>query len=418
MDDNLKLAIIQALVERGNLAGLVTRAKAKRTGHGQRLEKAVRKALLALALDPAELASITKLEWFAASPIISTLWETWDGEDDTFDLHDLRGIEACPNLVKLVLGETCTVTSFMPLATLRKLKTISCWGGATRVDDLAPLAALTKLGHLRVAFTGSELAPLAGLEALETLDLGHETAVSDLGPLLGLKKLRKVEIVRKQLGGPDDSLAKENVTVVKALQRRGVELVLDDRPTPVREFGADFVKPAPKTAVPLSKLGLAGVDFLEVLASEVGTGVFREGAFSICSVREVGLDLDGWRTVKGFPTGARHFATNWLGELFFVGPKGRIYKLFPHEPCVEEIRKFRSTPFLEEIARLSDDQRWEEYSKLGRWTMLYGPDRPTLAPKQVCTLDNPVEAADSFARGFKAEALAKTLARLAARVLT
>jgi hypothetical protein len=420
-DDNLKLALLDALVEQGKLATLVQRVKAKRKGDGYRLEKGVRSALLAHAPSPAELVSIREVDWSSSSRLIYAIFEYWDGEDGAFDIRDLRGIEACASLEKLDLAlvRWPDVLDLSPLAGLPKLRSLSIRAGT--VDDLSPLGELARLETLRLPFVGSDLRPLGGLARLRTLELGNATQVEDLSPLGGLLKLSRVEIVRKQADEePGDLLAKKNPAVVKALAKRGTELVIDDIRTPVREFADRFGDPAPKTGVPLSKLGLEGVEFLEELAREVGTGVFRDGAFSVCSVRELGLDLAPWRKkVEGFPKNAKHFATNWLGEMFFLGSKGRVWKLYPHFAAVEEIEPFRETPFLEGIGAVSHPQRGEEFSKLRDWRGLGREGRPKLRPVQVCTLDDPVKAGEfnAFQFGFRGEDLPKTLERLAARVL-
>ena len=56
------------------------------------------------------------------------------------------------------------------------------------MSDLAPLAGLTNLQTLDCHSTQvSDLAPLAGLTNLQTLDC-HSTQVSDLAPLAGLTR--------------------------------------------------------------------------------------------------------------------------------------------------------------------------------------------------------------------------------------
>jgi internalin A len=60
----------------------------------------------------------------------------------------------------------------------------------TQVSDVAPLAGLTALQHLDLSGTQvSDVAPLAGLTALQHLDL-NSTQVSDFAPLAGLTALR------------------------------------------------------------------------------------------------------------------------------------------------------------------------------------------------------------------------------------
>ena len=69
---------------------------------------------------------------------------------------------------------------------LRRLSLVS--GG---VSDLAPLAGLTALEELDVGQTRiASLAAVAGLTALRSLCCSHNTAIADLGPLSALVAMR------------------------------------------------------------------------------------------------------------------------------------------------------------------------------------------------------------------------------------
>ena len=98
--------------------------------------------------------------------------------------------------------------------------------------------------------------------------------------------------------------------------------------TEFAEFLRIYHKPIAGTGRPLSTLGLDGIPFLEAFASKVGTGVFVNAILSVASVREEGIDLAPW--MKLVPTGSKHFATNGIGELFFVAPNGKLYRIFVH----------------------------------------------------------------------------------------
>ncbi|MCW2307619.1 leucine-rich repeat domain-containing protein, partial [Rhodobium gokarnense] len=77
-----------------------------------------------------------------------------------------------------------------PLAGLQNLQTVNC--GRTQVSDLAPLAGLQNLQTVNCGRTQvSDLAPLAGLENLQTVYC-WSTQVSDLTPLAGLQNLQTV----------------------------------------------------------------------------------------------------------------------------------------------------------------------------------------------------------------------------------
>ena len=77
-----------------------------------------------------------------------------------------------------------------PLAGLSALQSLDCSG--TQVSDLGPLAGLSALQSLYCSETQvSDLGPLAGLSALQSLDCSG-TQVSDLGPLAGLSTLQSL----------------------------------------------------------------------------------------------------------------------------------------------------------------------------------------------------------------------------------
>jgi len=97
------------------------------------------------------------------------------------EVGDLEWLES------LDLAYNGRLTNLGPLAGLSALQTLDAWG--TRVSDLAPLAKLRNLQVLSVAETEiTDLAPLAGLSALQALAV-FNTQVSDLTPLASLEAL-------------------------------------------------------------------------------------------------------------------------------------------------------------------------------------------------------------------------------------
>ncbi len=79
-----------------------------------------------------------------------------------------------------------------PLAGLSALQWLDV--SSTQVTDLAPLAGLSAVRTLDVSNTQvTDLTPLAGLSALQTLDVGG-TQVSDLAPLSGLFALQALYV--------------------------------------------------------------------------------------------------------------------------------------------------------------------------------------------------------------------------------
>lgn len=89
------------------------------------------------------------------------------------------------------------IDDLAPLAGLSALQSLNLWG--THVSDLTPLAGLTGLQSLNLWGTQvSDLAPLAGLSGLQSLDL-QDTHVSDLAPLAGLGGLQTLNLINTQV---------------------------------------------------------------------------------------------------------------------------------------------------------------------------------------------------------------------------
>ena len=64
----------------------------------------------------------------------------------------------------------------------------------SRISDIAPLAALTRLQHLHLSFTAvSDVAPLAGMAELEGCFLTG-SLVDDIAPLAGLVRLERLDL--------------------------------------------------------------------------------------------------------------------------------------------------------------------------------------------------------------------------------
>ena len=84
-----------------------------------------------------------------------------------------------------------------PLAGLSALQSLDC--SSTQVSDLGPLAGLSALQSLDCSGTQvSDLGPLAGLSALQSLNCSG-TQVSDLGPLAGLSALQSLDCSETQV---------------------------------------------------------------------------------------------------------------------------------------------------------------------------------------------------------------------------
>ncbi len=134
VDPNLKLAILEALIHDGHLA----LADLEPADPEQRDEK-IRKHYLKLPLAPEQLAQVKTLRWGGGMQIQHAIWPEWDGEDDTFDLRDLKGIELLGNLEVISFVSAFAVDDLEPLAalpTLKKLALPSAYRGNVVVKQL------------------------------------------------------------------------------------------------------------------------------------------------------------------------------------------------------------------------------------------------------------------------------------------
>ena len=86
------------------------------------------------------------------------------------------------------------MTDLAPLAGLAALQSLTC-SGCAGVTDLAPLAGLAALQSLDCSWCAgvTDLAPLAGLAALQSLDCSWCAGVTDLAPLAGLAALQSLD---------------------------------------------------------------------------------------------------------------------------------------------------------------------------------------------------------------------------------
>ncbi len=125
---------------------------------------------------PAEVGELVWLE----SLSFASEWSEWDGRKwqrkrsrNTGDSNE-------------------RLTELAPLAGLSALQSLNV--SETQVTDLAPLAGLSALQRLDVSNTQvTDLAPLAGLSALQTLTIWN-SRVNDLAPLAGLSALRSLNL--------------------------------------------------------------------------------------------------------------------------------------------------------------------------------------------------------------------------------
>jgi len=128
-------------------------------------------------------------------------WGSWwrDGQEEAHlaasvlapnqHAHQFIHLQRFPGLRLLSVSDT-DISDLSPLAGLSALQSLDC--SKTEVSDLGPLAALSALQSLDCSATQvSDLGPLAALSALQSLGCSA-TQVSDLGPLAGLSALQSL----------------------------------------------------------------------------------------------------------------------------------------------------------------------------------------------------------------------------------
>ncbi|MBI2896573.1 MAG: ankyrin repeat domain-containing protein [Deltaproteobacteria bacterium] len=136
-DPNLALTVLEAMRALG-----VAPEPPKIPEDASRLDLRVRRKLLATRLPPDVAARIEKLEWDGGNSVHHDVWPRWDGEDGTFDVTSLEGIGALTGLRSLTFRGGWRVDDCAPLAALSKLERFSLLGGALDVEALLGLPAL------------------------------------------------------------------------------------------------------------------------------------------------------------------------------------------------------------------------------------------------------------------------------------
>lgn len=113
------------------------------------------------------------------------------------DIRDLAPVANLTSLVGLKLLGCTGVSDLTPLEGLKNLKHLQLYH-CRKLKDLTPLSSLTQLTFLQLSGVTWEelvdLSPLAGLSALEDLELGFMPKVRDLAPIAGLTKLRSLQL--------------------------------------------------------------------------------------------------------------------------------------------------------------------------------------------------------------------------------
>lgn len=150
-DLNFKLAILAALEEQGlisfgtppQLAEHVLGRKFDMSNEGYKPVPAVLDYLARYPLTPQMLDELQILNLDGGSMIYHHIWHFWHGEDNTFDIRNLVGIEHCRNLRELNVASMVPVVDIALLAPLRHLEDL--YIGV----DVANIAALDDMSSLK-----------------------------------------------------------------------------------------------------------------------------------------------------------------------------------------------------------------------------------------------------------------------------
>lgn len=172
-DDNLRLIVIDALRERGLLPGFdretfyrVELGKKKVPEPKQAVDKHVLSHLLATAIAPELACKLEELVWDGGQDVFQDVWPEWDGEDQTFSLRSLAGIEGLTSLKKLVILNGNLIADWAPLGLSSSLERLVVAGGEVKLEPLRAAPALRSL-ELTDVVGREQPANSAALTALE-----------------------------------------------------------------------------------------------------------------------------------------------------------------------------------------------------------------------------------------------------------
>jgi hypothetical protein len=163
-DVNFKLAVLSALADDGvidlgappQLAEHVLQRPFDIDREGYAPVPAVRDYLARYPLTPKMLGAIENFNLDGGSGIYHHIWHFWHGEDDTFDIRSLDGIEHCPNIREL------GVASMVPSV------------------DIRLLTPLRRLAHLHIGVDVAEIPALLDLAGLESVQILNDTVYAEV----------------------------------------------------------------------------------------------------------------------------------------------------------------------------------------------------------------------------------------------
>jgi hypothetical protein len=147
---------------------------------------------------PADYGAIATTDFQPAPPLCRSKWlGCWlhaanspandFGKSSTVDIAALAAGTQLPLCYML--------TNLAPLAALVSLQSLNI-SFCDAVSDLAPLSAMVKLQSLDIHFCDavSDLAPLSAMVNLQSLDIGYCSSVSDIAPLGALVNLQNLNM--------------------------------------------------------------------------------------------------------------------------------------------------------------------------------------------------------------------------------
>lgn len=181
-DKNLHLALVDSLMREGLLPKFdkvkfwkeMTGKKYDDTAeYNYERSKEVEEHLLSLPIETEQLVKLKNFAWDTSdTTVIHAIFPFWNGEDDYFDIKNLKGIEQCTNLEAIsitVASNIDDISSLKEIKNLQKLLLYGLWGGESiRLD---PLKELSKLKEIKLWGAINNLSPLAELTSLQLLKL-------------------------------------------------------------------------------------------------------------------------------------------------------------------------------------------------------------------------------------------------------
>jgi hypothetical protein len=157
-DDNLKLALIQALRNKGLLPTFDKEAFYRQeleeeyddsADYNYEVDDRVLDHLVDTPITPELATAVDGLYWGGGMEVQHDVWTYWDGEDDTFDICDLAGIDGFPNLREVKI-DCQAIQDWSPLARLPRLEMVAISGG--KMDDIGQLLPAPALKRVKLSY--------------------------------------------------------------------------------------------------------------------------------------------------------------------------------------------------------------------------------------------------------------------------